>query len=151
FIKKIKSKNLDFIVSYSAPSIFKEDLLRIPRYSCINLHCSLLPLYPGIMPSFWVLYFNERYTGSTVHLMDSKIDNGQIVLQERVEIDGIRSIFKLNQLTKEIGGRLMLESILGIVDQEVSLKKNKVVGSDYFTWPESDQIKRFIKNGGKIF
>jgi hypothetical protein len=83
FTEYLKLKKLDFIVSYSAPSIFGETLLKIPKYNCINLHCSLLPNYSGIMPSFWVLYFKELYTGSSVHLMDSKIDNGKLVLQEK--------------------------------------------------------------------
>lgn len=151
FIENLKLKNLDFIVSYSAPSIFKDSLLKIPKYNCINLHCSLLPNYSGIMPSFWVLYFKESHTGSSVHLMDSKIDNGKLVLQKKINIEGIKSIYKLNLLTKKIGGELMLNSILGIVDQTIGLKPNNVEKSKYFTWPNSSEIKFFIKNGGKIY
>ena len=151
FTKYLKLKKLDFIVSYSAPSIFKDILLKIPKYNCINLHCSLLPNYSGIMPSFWVLYFKELYTGSSVHLMDSKIDNGKLVVQEKINIEGIKSIYKLNLLTKKIGGELMLKSILGIVDETIDLKSNNVDESKYFTWPNSNEIKHFIENGGKIY
>ena len=151
FTKSLKLKKLDFIVSYSAPSIFKDILLNIPKYNCINLHCSLLPNYSGIMPSFWVLYFKELYTGCSVHLMDSKIDNGKLVLQEKINIEGIKSIYKLNLLTKKIGGELMLKSILGIVNETIDLKSNNVDKSKYFTWPNSNEIKFFIKNGGKIY
>jgi len=151
FAKQLASKKLDFIVSYSAPSIFNKEILNIPKYSCINLHCSFLPSYSGIMPSFWVLYFNEEYSGCSVHLMDSKIDNGKLVLQEKIYIEGINSIYKLNSLTKEIGGRLMLESILGIVDGTVVLKSNSVDENKYFTWPSNNEIKLFIENGGKIY
>tara|TARA_X000000950_G_scaffold18970_1_gene20523 strand:- start:6893 stop:7678 length:786 start_codon:yes stop_codon:yes gene_type:complete len=151
FIKNLKLKNLDFIVSYSAPTVFKDSLLKIPKYNCLNLHCSLLPNYSGIMPSFWVLYFNELHTGSSVHLMDTKIDNGKLVLQKKINIEGIKSIYKLNLLTKKYGGELMLSSILGIVDQTIELKQNNVEKSKYFTWPNSSEIKFFIKNGGKIY
>lgn len=151
FVKYLRLKKLDFIVSYSAPTIFKKKLLKIPKYNCINLHCSLLPNYSGIMPSFWVLYFKEPHTGSSVHLMDSKIDNGKLVLQEKINIQGIKSVYELNSITKRIGGELMLRSILGIVDQNIVLKPNNVDKNKYFTWPNSDQIKRFIENGGKIY
>jgi methionyl-tRNA formyltransferase len=151
FTNYLKLKKLDFVVSYSAPIIFRKTLLDIPRYSCINLHCSLLPKYAGIMPSFWVLYFKEPCTGSSVHLMDSKIDNGKLVLQEKINIEGFKSIYKLNVLTKKIGGELMLKSILGIVDQTIDLKPNEVEASKYFTWPSNSEIKYFIKNGGKIY
>jgi methionyl-tRNA formyltransferase len=151
FTKSLKRKKLDFIVSYSAPLIFKDILLNIPKFSCINLHCSLLPNYSGIMPSFWVLYFKELYTGCSVHLMDSKIDNGKLVLQEKINIEGVKSIYELNLLTKKVGGKLMLESILGIVDETIDLKSNNVDEGKYFTWPNSNEIKYFIENGGKIY
>lgn len=151
FTKYLELKDLDFIISYSAPSIFNDTLLNIPKYSCINLHCSLLPNYSGILPSFWVLYFKESYTGSSVHLMDSKIDNGKVVLQEKINIEGIKSIYGINQLTKTIGGGLMLKSILGIVDETIDLKPNGVDESKYFTWPNSEEIKFFKKNGGRIY
>tara|TARA_B110000003_G_scaffold126842_1_gene128918 strand:- start:4033 stop:4818 length:786 start_codon:yes stop_codon:yes gene_type:complete len=151
FTEDLKLKKLDFIVSYSAPSIFKNKLLEIPKYNCINLHCSFLPNYSGLMPSFWVLLNRELYTGVSVHLMDSKIDNGKIVLQEKINIKGIKSIYKLNLLTKKIGGKLMLKSILGIVDKIIELKENNVDESKYFTWPKNNDIKIFIKNGGKIY
>ena len=151
FTMNLKPKNLDFIVSYSAPTIFKKTLLEIPKYNCINLHCSLLPNYSGLMPSFWVLYNKESYTGVSVHLMDSKIDNGKLVLQEKINIEGIQSIYKLNLLTKKIGGDLMLNSILSIVDKIIELKSNNIDESKYFTWPNRNDIKFFIKNGGKIY
>jgi methionyl-tRNA formyltransferase len=151
FTKYLKKKELDFIVSYSAPSIFKDILLNVPKYNCINLHCSLLPSYSGIMPSFWVLFFREAYTGCSVHLMDSKIDNGKLVLQEKIKIEGIKSIYELNLLTKKIGGKLMLKSILGIVDETIDLKPNNVDESKYYTWPNNEEIKIFIKNGRKIY
>lgn len=151
FIKYLKSEELDFIVSYSAPSVFKKSILNIPKYHCINLHCSYLPNYSGLMPSFWVLYFKEKFTGSSVHLMDSEIDNGELVMQEMIYIEGIKSIYKLNSLTKKIGGELMLKSIIGMVDNTISLIPNKVDESKYYSWPTNYEIKHFIKNGGKIY
>ena len=61
--------------------IFKKELLKIPRYGCINLHCSILPKYAGLLPSFWTIYNKEEKIGSTVHYMDDKIDNGAILGQ----------------------------------------------------------------------
>ena len=45
----------------------------------------------------------------------------------------------------------MLKSILGIVDGIIDLKSNNVDESKYFTWPNSNEIKFFIENGGKIY
>ena len=38
----------------------------IPSLGCINVHCSLLPKYRGLMPSFWTLFYKEKYTGVSI-------------------------------------------------------------------------------------
>ena len=45
----------------------------------------------------------------------------------------------------------MLKSIIGIVDKTITLIPNNVDESKYFTWPNNNEIKTFIKNGGKIY
>ena len=77
--KRLEDLNLDIIISFSAPVVFRERLLNASKLGCINLHCSYLPYYAGLFPSFWVLFKNEKFTGCTVHKMDTKIDNGDIV------------------------------------------------------------------------
>ena len=96
-LEKLKILNPEIIISYSAPSVFKKQLLELPKYGCINLHCSLLPLYAGLFPSFWVLFNKENTTGCTVHLMDDKIDNGGILGQIKVNISSTDTIFSLLQ------------------------------------------------------
>ena len=151
FLKKLKNLKLDFIISYSAPVVFKSELLAIPKFHCINLHCSYLPKYSGILPSFWVLYNLESKTGCTVHLMDDKIDNGQIVLQKEVSIKDVNSIFEVNRITKEEGGKLMLKSIIGLYNKTIMISKNEVQKKNYNSWPNENQIKNFIRNGKKIY
>lgn len=54
FIKKhLKEISPDLVVSYSAPQVFKEEVLSIPRLGAINVHGSYLPDYRGCLPSFW--------------------------------------------------------------------------------------------------
>ena len=93
--KRLEDLNLDIIISFSAPVVFRERLLNASKLGCINLHCSYLPYYAGLFPSFWVLFKNEKFTGCTVHKMDTKIDNGDILMQEKVEISNDDTIFSL--------------------------------------------------------
>ena len=151
FLDSLSKKDLDFIISYSAPEVFKDSLLKIPRFYCLNLHCSYLPDYSGIMPSFWVLLNNEKESGCTVHLMDSKIDNGKIVKQKKVNVENVNSIFEVNKRTKTLGGKIMIESILQVYDGFEKLKENQVLTSNYKSWPNKSQIKLFIRNGKRIY
>ena len=150
FLNKIEQSNIDLVVSFSAPVVFKDKLLKMPKYGCINLHCSYLPNYAGLMPSFWVMFFKEKFTGVTVHKMDSKIDNGDILNQKKINIQNVNSIFEVIKLTKEIGGNLMVETILALKNNNVISIKNKHDSEKYYSWPTIKQMKKFIKDGGKF-
>ena len=64
------------------------------------MHCSLLPKYSGILPSFWTLFNDEKETGATVHYMDDEIDNGDILGQKSVKILKTDSMFDIIKRTK---------------------------------------------------
>lgn len=55
--------------------------------SLVNFHPSILPLYRGPAPSYWCLKNNERRTGYTLHKVSEKIDSGEVLFQDTVEID----------------------------------------------------------------
>ena len=52
----------------------------------INIHPSLLPKYKGLNTHKRALKNKEKYSGCTVHFVNSKLDSGRIILQKRVKI-----------------------------------------------------------------
>ena len=52
----------------------------------LNIHPSLLPKYKGLNTHQRALYNNEKYSGCTVHFVNSKLDSGKIILQKKVKI-----------------------------------------------------------------
>ena len=52
----------------------------------LNIHPSLLPRYKGLNTHQRVLDKNEKYSGCTVHFVNSKLDSGKIILQKKVKI-----------------------------------------------------------------
>ncbi|HYP26960.1 MAG TPA: formyltransferase family protein [Blastocatellia bacterium] len=67
-------------------NILKESVFNIPRLGSINLHQGLAPFYRGGPPVFWELFNGESEVGLTVHFVASKVDTGEIVLQESVPL-----------------------------------------------------------------
>ena len=65
----------------------------------INIHPSLLPKYKGLNTHQRVLINNEKYSGCTVHFVNSKLDSGKIILQKKVKITKKETT---NSLTKKI-------------------------------------------------
>ncbi|MFB5628779.1 MAG: phosphoribosylglycinamide formyltransferase, partial [Nitrosarchaeum sp.] len=52
----------------------------------INIHPALLPSFPGLDAQKQALEYGSKYTGCTVHFVDSGVDTGPIILQYIVEI-----------------------------------------------------------------
>jgi len=82
----------------------------------LNIHPSLLPKFKGLNTHKRALQKNEKYSGCTVHFVNSKLDSGKIILQKKVKIkknETIRSLTK-KVLTQE--HRLYPKAILKIIN-----------------------------------
>ncbi len=63
----------------------------------LNIHPSLLPKYKGLNTHERVILNKEKYSGCTVHIVNSKLDAGKIILQKKVKItkkDNVKSLSK---------------------------------------------------------
>ncbi len=150
FVNHVRKLQPDLIISYSAPQIVKTELLNIPRFGIINVHGALLPNYRGCMPSFWYLYNGEKIGGATVHLMSSDIDDGDICLQESIDISDCDSMFKLIKKTKLLGGKLIVEAIKQFSLGTIETRHNNTSEGSYFSWPTKEHAKIFRDNGLKF-
>tara|TARA_Y100001970_G_C14141849_1_gene807576 strand:- start:447 stop:1211 length:765 start_codon:yes stop_codon:yes gene_type:complete len=149
-IEKIKVFNPDILVSVLANEIFKNKLINLAPKGCINLHTSLLPKYRGLMPSFWVLKNNEKYTGVSVFYVDEGIDSGPIIIQKRITI-GDMTHEKLIKYTKKIGMNIICEALELIQKNKVNLMNNNDSSKTYFTFPKREDVNEFYRIGKKFY
>ncbi|MBO4360032.1 MAG: hypothetical protein J5822_04070 [Eubacteriaceae bacterium] len=150
FVSHVRELAPDLVISYSAPQVIEEELLGIPRCGVINVHGSLLPDFRGCLPSFWYLYCGEKLGGATVHFMSGKIDDGDIIEQESVDISDCRSMFQLIRKTKLLGGELMVKAIEDIGAGTVVRRTNDTEKGRYFTWPTTEQAREFRAKGRRL-
>jgi methionyl-tRNA formyltransferase len=150
FVEEVKDLEPDVILSFSAPQIIKEPLLSLPEQGILNVHGSYLPYYRGCMPSFWYTLNDEDYAGATVHYMSKKIDDGDIIAQDKVYVGDCDSMFQLMKRTKKTGGEMMIKAIKDIQNGTVETKKNDTSKGNYFSWPTKEDGKRFRKKGNKL-
>ena len=52
----------------------------------INIHPALLPSFPGLDAQKQALNYGSKYSGCTVHFVDSGVDSGPIILQKVVKV-----------------------------------------------------------------
>ncbi len=149
-LKILASLKPDLFVSIGGNQIFKKPLLTIAPKGCINLHTALLPKYRGLMPSFWVLKNQEKYTGISVFLVDEGIDSGPIIVQKKIEI-GNRTQEELIAYTKDLGMDCILEALTLLRDGQEVLIPNPVEEMSYFSFPTKKDVQSFRRNGAKFF
>ena len=149
-VKKIKKFEPDLLISILGNQIFKAPVIELAPKGCLNLHTALLPKYRGLMPTFWVLKNNEKYTGVSVFYVDLGIDSGPIVVQEKILI-GNRTQEDLISHTKKIGMECIAKAVDLIHKDAVKIIKNDAKKMTYYSFPTKEDVEEFNKIGKRFF
>lgn len=150
-IGQIREISPDFIVSLSATQVFSEDLLSLPRRGCINLHSGPLPKYRGSFPTFWQFLNDENKIGITVHFMNEKIDAGDILLQDYIEIYPEDSLFSLLDRVKITGIQILLKALNMLESNNIITIPNDIEKGSYYRLPERKDVKLLLSKNKRIY
>ena len=82
----IKNKKIKLICLAGFMRILSKDFIEIFKGKILNVHPSLLPKYKGLDTHQRALSNREKYSGCTVHIVNSRLDSGKIILQKKVKI-----------------------------------------------------------------
>lgn len=110
-IKKIKP-DLNVVVAYG--QIIPSSIIYLPRYNSLNVHFSLLPKYRGASPVQWALLNGEERTGITIFELDENMDEGDILMQEEVNIFPDENAAELGDRLAQRGADLLIKTIAKI-------------------------------------
>lgn len=89
-VKELNKYDIDLIVLAGYLKMIGNDL--VERYTIINTHPSLLPKYGGkgmygMNVHTAVVKSGEKYSGVTVHYVNNKYDEGNIISQTKIELE----------------------------------------------------------------
>jgi len=82
----LKNCNINFICLAGFMKILSKKIINKYKDKILNIHPSLLPKYKGLNTHKRVLKNNEKFTGCTVHLVNTKLDSGKIILQKKIKV-----------------------------------------------------------------
>ena len=85
-LKDLKSNDIKLICLAGYMKILSKDFIRNFKGKILNIHPSLLPKYKGLNTHHRAIQNKEKYSGCTVHLVNSKLDSGKIILQKKVKL-----------------------------------------------------------------
>ena len=85
-ISILKERKIKLICLAGFMEILSQNFISKFKGKILNIHPSLLPEYKGLNTHQRTLDNNEKYSGCTVHFVNSKLDSGKIILQKKVKI-----------------------------------------------------------------
>lgn len=96
----VRKKTLMFLLgcNYVIPS----EVICNKNLCIVNYHNSLLPKHPGRNAEAWAIFDQDTTTGITWHLVDEKIDAGDIIIQREIPIDESISSIALLRLQNQL-------------------------------------------------
>jgi methionyl-tRNA formyltransferase len=107
----IKSyKDFDLFVVASYGKIIPQNILDIPKYKTLNIHPSLLPKLRGPSPIASSI-LSENETGVSIMRLDSEMDHGPILAQEKISIEWPPYADELEKVSAKIGAQILAKII----------------------------------------
>ena len=142
-IKELSNLKPDLFIVAAYGLILPLEILNIPHNGCINVHPSLLPKYRGASPIQQTILNGDKETGTTLILMDEKMDHGPVISQKEFneEIESI-NYPKLSVKLAILSANLLIDTLPKFLAKEIKPTKQNHKQVTF--------VKRINKLDGKI-
>ena len=87
FVDQLEKLKADVFLIYAYGKILPKELINIPKFGVINIHCSLLPKWRGAAPIQRALLNKDNITGVTFFKIDESLDTGNIISSHEYKIE----------------------------------------------------------------
>lgn len=113
FLDALRSFEADCFVVV-AFRMLPEAVWSMPPKGTFNLHASLLPRYRGAAPINWAIMRGEKESGVTTFMLNHKIDEGGILLQQRTPLTADETAGTLHDRLAMMGRDLVVRTLDGL-------------------------------------
>lgn len=113
----------DCIIVAAYGQILPKEILKLPKYGCINVHASLLPKYRGAAPIQRCILEGETETGVTIMQMAEGLDTGDMLLKGALPIGENETASELHDRLAALGAALLPKVLAGLEDGSIIPEK----------------------------
>ena len=85
-LNELEKNKIELICLAGFMKILSKNFIKKFKGKILNIHPSLLPKYKGLNTHQKAIENKDKYSGCTVHFVNSKLDSGKIILQKKVII-----------------------------------------------------------------
>lgn len=107
----ICARNPDFLLSFHFNQKILESVSTVPKRAALNFHPSYLPAWRGVDPALFALQNDDSVLGGSVHLISTQIDEGDVLLREKLGNEHVAGLIRTNEAMFTLGGRMAAEVI----------------------------------------
>lgn len=86
-IDTLEELSPDIIVVSAYGIILPKEVLKLPRFGCLNIHASILPRWRGAAPIQRSMMAGDKQTGISFMLMDEGLDTGSVLNNFEIPIN----------------------------------------------------------------
>jgi len=122
----LKQEKIDFIVLAGYMRMLTPFFVNKYPKKILNIHPSLLPSFKGLHAIKDAFTYGAKVTGVTVHIVNEKMDNGPIILQEAIKIAEKDTLETLEEKIHKIEHRLYPKAIQMFVEGRLKTRGRKV-------------------------
>jgi len=130
-VDNLRGLKPDVIIVASFGIILPLDVLNVAPYGCLNLHPSLLPLYRGPTPIPAAILAGDNVTGTSIMLIDGKVDSGPILAQRRVPIEPSDTTKSLTEKLARVSAELLMETLPGWLSSSITPRAQRHEDATY--------------------
>ena len=141
----------DIIITCAYGQIIPKALLDYPKYGCINVHASLLPKLRGGAPIQRAIMNGYKKTGITIMYMEEKMDSGDMIEQDQIEILDTDNYKTLHDKLSKLGSELLIKALPNILSGNINpIKQNEEEVTYGFNISKEDEKINFAKAKNEI-
>ncbi|MFP3593286.1 methionyl-tRNA formyltransferase [Chryseobacterium sp. SIMBA_038] len=121
FLEELRKLDADVFIVV-AFRMMPRVLFEMPKMGTFNLHASLLPDYRGAAPINYAVINGEEKTGATTFFINEKIDEGNILLQEELNVFPDENAGALHDRLMVMGSKLVVKTLDGLAENSIQEK-----------------------------
>lgn len=120
FFGQLQSFQAEVFIVVSFGRILPMEIISLPKHGTINVHFSLLPKYRGASPIQAALLNGDAQTGTSVFLLDEKLDHGPILAQDAIVIDPDDNFITLGDKLARLSAKLLLNTLYEYATRKIT-------------------------------
>lgn len=126
WIEVLKEHKVDYVLLAGFMRVVKQTLLEAFPGRILNIHPALLPAFKGLDAQRQAWEHGVKYSGATVHFVDSSLDGGPIILQEPVRVMDDDTPETLAMRILETEHRIYPEAVRLLVEGKIKIEGRRV-------------------------